>query len=220
MFDGKRINSLETSVTTLTEELEKANNMIEALFSNFEEVVEKLNDVQSENNKLKNEISELKKQDFVLAEKFDLVCIKEKALVERCDDLAKSLNIYAEGTDKDLEEIHDKLEMNNSSLKDEIVKIKDAIEKLFGTVAKLEEKSNNADKEHDELLAILKDNNERLIKKCEELQLSNVQIMNQHNDMIKRYEQSIKEYAEQTQNMKNNILKKMNANNIISVVEE
>lgn len=216
MFNGKKIESLEQSVTTLTEGLEKANNTIEGLFSNFEEVVSKLNEVVLENDKLKEEIKALRETDFDLAEKFDIMCINHNGLADECKALCESLNIYGNGVDKTLEELNEKIEKSekdNATLKEEIGK-------FASTVSTLEEKSNTADKEHDELLAILKDNNERLIKKCEELQLSNVQIMNQHNDMIKRYEQSIKEYAEQTQNMKNNILKKMNANNIISVVEE
>lgn len=214
MFNGKKIESLEQSITTLTEGLEKANNTIESLFSNFEEVVEKLNDVQSENNKLKNEISELKKQDFGLAEKFNLVCIKQTELSEKHKAFKMAFEeSYAARIDRTLEEMNEKSDKDKSAIREEIKNVADV-------VVKLEKKSNNADKEHDELLAVLKDNNERLIKKCDELQLSNVQIMNQHNDMIKRYEQSIKEYAEQTERMKNNVLKKMNANNIISVVEE
>ena len=214
MFNGKKIESLEQSVTTLTEGLEKANNTIEALFSNFEEVVEKLNDVRSENDKLKEELKGIKEKDVEFTEKFDLVCIKQAELLEKYNVFKKAFEEnYAARIDRTFEEINEKSDKDKSAIREEIKKVADV-------VTKLEEKSNNADKEHDELLAILKDNNERLIKKCEELQLSNVQIMNQHNDMIKRYEQSIKEYAEQTQNMKNNILKKMNANNIISVVEE
>lgn len=217
MFDGKRINSLETSVTTLTEELEKANNTIEALFSNFEEVVEKLNDVQSENNKLKNEIKELneilKEKDNKFANKLNKLFLEKEGLYKTCDDLKKSLNIYAGSVDKTIEEIEKKSEKDTDAFRNEIKNVADV-------VVKLEKKSNNADKEHDELLAVLKDSNEKLIKKCEELQLSNVQIMNEHRDMIKRYEEDIKAYQAQTQNMKNNILKKMNANNIISIVEE
>ena len=213
MFNGKKIESLEQSVTTLTEGLEKTNNMIEALFSNFEEVVEKLNDVQSENDKLKNEISELKKQDFVFAEKFDAVCINQTVLAERYDSLGKSLNIYANSVDKDLDEICEKSNNDNSALREEIRKFSEIIDEL-------KSKSDKVDEEHNKQLEALTKSTNALIKKCEDIQLSNVQIMNEHRDMIKRYEESIKGYAEQTERMKNNVLKKMNANNIISVVEE
>lgn len=213
MFNGKKIESLEQSVTTLTEGLEKANNTIEGLFSNFEEVIEKLNDVQSENNKLSNEISELKKQDFVFAEKFDAVCINQTVLAERYDSLGKSLNIYANSVDKDLDEICEKSNNDNSALREEIRKVSEIIDEL-------KSKSDKADEEHNKQLESLTKSTNALIKKCEDIQLSNVQIMNEHRDMIKRYEESIKGYAEQTERMKNNVLKKMNANNIISVVEE
>ena len=214
MFNGKKIESLEQSVTTLTEGLEKANNTIETLFSNFEGVVEKLNDVQSENNKLKEELKVIKEKDVEFAEKFDLACIKQTELLEKYNAFKKAFeDNYAARIDRTLEEMNEKSDKDKSAIREEIKNVADV-------VVKLEKKSNNADKEHDELLAVLKDSNEKLIKKCEELQLSNVQIMNEHRDMIKRYEEDIKAYQAQTQNMKNNILKKMNANNIISVVEE
>ena len=160
MFDGKKINSLEQSVTTLTEELARANetivslnNTIESLFENVEEIIAELNRTKTELNN-----------------KYDSVVKEVNVVEEKIDNVAN--------------------------------------------------KSNTADTEHGTQLKLLNETNNRLVKKCEDLQLANVQIMNQHNDMVKRYEQSIKEYAELTQHMKENILKKMNAKNIVSVVEE
>jgi len=156
MFDGKKINSLETSVATLTEELNRTNETIASLYENMKNIVTELNKIKSEKDVLEN--------------KYDSLCDAIKEMKENAEAAAI--------------------------------------------------KSNTADVEHETQLQMLRDNNDRLIKKCEELQMSNVQIMNQHNDMIKRYEQSILGYAEQAEHMKNNVLKKMNANNIISVVEE
>ena len=213
MFNGKKIESLEQSVTTLIEGLEKTNNMIEALFSNFEEVVEKLNDVRSENDKLKEEIKNLKEKDIDFSVKFDEVCINQNGLAERYNSLGKSLNIYANSVDKDLDEIREKSDRDNSVLREEIRKVSDIIDELKCI-------SDKADEKHSTQIEALTKSTDALVKKCEDIQLSNVQIMNEHRDMIKRYEESIKGYAEQTERMKNNVLKKMNANNIISVVEE
>lgn len=179
MFNKEKIQALEQSVATLTEELNKANDEIKLLCDCLEAV---------------------KAEKIELENKYD-------AFMNAFE------NTYAPRIDRVIEEMGEKSGKDNSALRDEI-------KKVAGIVTKLEEKSNNADKEHDELLAVLKDNNDRLIKKCDELQLNNVQIMNEHKDMIKRYETNIKEYQTQTQVMKDNILKKMNAKNIISVVEE
>ena len=144
MFDGKKINSLEQSVTTLTEELARANetivslnNTIESLFENVEEIIAELNRTKTELNN-----------------KYDSVVKEVNVVEEKIDNVAN--------------------------------------------------KSNTADTEHGTQLKLLNETNNRLVKKCEDLQLANV----------------IKEYAELTQHMKENILKKMNAKNIVSVVEE
>jgi len=200
MFNGKKIESLEQSINTLTERLDRDNNMIDALFDNIKELVEKLNDAQSENDKLKDELKEIKEKYIELAERHDAF----KTAFE---------NSYVPRIDRTFKEMDEKSDEDKFALKEEI-------KNVVYIISALDEKSNNADKEHSEQIKVLCDNNEKLIKKCEELQLSNVQIMNQHNDMIKYYEKNIKEYQTQTQAMKNNILKKMNVNNIISVVEE
>ena len=125
------------------------------------------------------------------------------------DELAKNFGTYAEKVSEEFKRVY----KANEELASEIKEVSKELDEL-------KEKSNNADAEHSAQIKTLCDNNDRLIAKCEELQLSNVQIMNEHRDMIKRYEESIKGYAEQTERMQNNVLKKMNANNIISVVEE
>jgi ABC-type transporter Mla subunit MlaD len=186
MFNKEKIQALEQSVATLTEDLNSEKEAISNL-------LECLKTTDGDVNKLRSEKDELEN-------KFDAF----KKVFEE---------VYKVRVDRTLEEMNEKSDKDKSAIREEI-------KKVTNVVTKLEEKSNNADKEHDELLAVLKENNEKLVKKCEELQLANVQIMNQHNDMIKRYEESIKAYAEQTQAMKDNILKKMNAKNIISVVEE
>ena len=194
MFDGKRINSLEQSTITLTEDLNKANetiaslqetvvslkNMNEALFKNIEEIVSELKSGKDESEKKYN-------------------------------SLANNLSGYAEKVSAEFKSMYDKCE--NASVMEEINTLKEH-------VGELEVRYSSADERHNAQIETLTRSTDALVKKCEEVQLSNSQIMNQHNEMIKKYEQNIKEYADQTQIMKNNILKKMNANNIISVVEE
>lgn len=179
MFNGKKIESLEQSITTLTEELNKSNETIKSLFDCLETV-------KAEKNELENKYNAFKKA-------FE--------------------DTYIVRIDRTLEEITEKSEKDKSVLREEIRKVTEVIDELKGD-------SYKADEKHSTQIKSLIKSTDALVKKCEDIQLSNVQIMNQHNDMIKRYEQSIKEYAEQTQSMKNNILKKMNASNIISVVEE
>lgn len=181
MFNNKKVESLEQSIATLTEEL---NNEKEAI-SNLLECLKKTNEYV---DKLQSEKDELEK---------------------KYNSLANNLSGYAEKVSEEFKRVY----KANEELASEIKEVSKELDVL-------KEKSNNADAEHSTQIKTLCDNNDRLIAKCEELQLSNVQIMNEHRDMIKRYEEDIKAYQTQTQNMKDNILKKMNANNIISVVEE
>ena len=83
----------------------------------------------------------------------------------------------------------------------------------------LEEKSDKADDEHNEEIKSLKQSIDALVKKCEELQNNNKELVKQHKEIIARYEESIKGYQEQTEHMKNNILKKMNMDNVFTVKE-
>ena len=175
MFDGKRINSLEQSVGTLTEELANANDTIRSLVDGIERIEDKYN-----------------------------------ALIENFNEYLRNVNTDINKVYK----LYEEYEGKTSSV------IKEETEKVAETISKLEEASNKADAEHASQINTLCKNNELLINKCRELQESNIQIAKQHSEMIERYERNIKEYQAQTQAMKNNILKKMNANNIISVVEE
>ena len=174
MFNKEKIQALEQSVATLTEELNSEKEAISNLLECLKKTNEYVDKLQSEK-----------------------------------DELAKNFSTYAEKVSEEFKCIY----KANEQLASEIKEVSKELDEL-------KDKSNNTDTEHSAQIKTLCDNNARLIAKCEELQLDNVKIMNQHNDMIKRYEESIKAYAKQTQVMKNNILKKMNANNIISVVEE
>ncbi len=178
MFNKEKIQALEQSVATLTEELTKANEVIESLYKDLERVMESVDKIQYEK-----------------------------------EGLVKTFGDYTLKVSEEFTNLDKKYTDENNSLKDEV----ESLRKYIGELA---DNYSSADEEHNNQLAALKQSTDNLVKKCEDIQLSNVQVMNQHNDMIKRYEQSIKGYAEQTQIMKNNILKKMNANNIISIVED
>lgn len=186
MFNKEKIQALEQSVATLTEELNSEKEAISNLLESLKMTDETVNKLQSEKDELEKNYSVFK-----------------KAFEE----------VYKVRIDRTLEEMVEKSNNDGSALREEIRKISDIIDELKGN-------SDKADEKHSTQIEALTKSTDALVKKCEDIQLSNVQIMNQHNDMIKRYEQSIKEYAEQTERMQNNVLKKMNANNIISVVEE
>lgn len=186
MFNGKKIESLEMSIATLTEELNSEKDAINNLLGCLERTNKYIEKLQSEKDELEKNYSAFK-----------------KAFEE----------VYKVRIDRTLEEMVEKSNNDSSALREEIRKILDIINELKGN-------SDKADEKHNIQIEALTKSTDALVKKCEDIQLSNVQIMNEHRDMIKRYEESIKGYAEQTERMKNNVLKKMNANNIISVVEE
>ena len=186
MFNKEKIQALEQSVATLTEELNSEKEAISNLLESLKMTDEMINKLQSEKDELEENYSVFK-----------------KAFEE----------VYKVRIDRTLEEMVEKSNNDGSALREEIRKISDIIDELKGN-------SDKADEKHSTQIEALTKSTDALVKKCEDIQLSNVQIMNQHNDMIKRYEQSIKEYAEQAERMRNNVLKKINANNIISVVEE
>lgn len=186
MFNNKKVESLEQSVATLTEEL---NSEKEAI-SNLLECLKKTNECM---DKMQSEKDELEKKYNAFKKAFE--------------------ESYMQSVDRNFLEIKDTFDKNNSIIKETISEIVKAFDEL-------KYDSDKADEKHNAQIEALTKSTEALVKKCEDIQLSNVQIMNQHNDMIKRYEASIKEYAEQAERMRNNVLKKINANNIISVVEE
>lgn len=207
MFNNKKVESLEQSVATLTEGLDKANNTIDTLLDNIEELVEKLNNVQYEKNKFEDKYNDLEEQ-------LKNVCENYSELENKYNDFVNAFkNSYATRIDRTFEEMTAKSDKDRSALREEIRKVTEIIDEL-------KRKSDKADEKHSTQIEALTKSTDALVKKCEDIQLSNVQIMNQHNDMIKRYEESIKGYAEQTQVMKDNILKKMNISNVINVVEE
>lgn len=186
MFDGKRINSLEQSVATLTEELNSEKEAISNLLECLKKTNECMDKLQSEKDELEKKYNAFKKE------------LEET---------------YMPAVDRNFLEIKDTFEKNNSIIKEALGEIAVAFDEL-------KHNSDKADEKHNAQIESLTKSTDALVKKCEDIQLSNVQIMSQHNNMIKRYEKTIKEYAEQTERMKNNVLKKMNANNIINVVEE
>ena len=183
MFNKEKIQALEQSVATLTEELIKANATISSLSNNIEEVIEELKNVKSEKDELE----------------------------KKYNSLANNLSGYAEKVSEEFKRTYEKCE--NSSIAEEIKLLKEHVNKLAVQYS-------SADEKHNAQIETLTKSTDALVKKCEDIQLSNVQIMIQHNDMINRYETSIKGYAEQTERMRENVLKKMNAKNIISVIED
>ena len=183
MFNKEKIQALEQSVATLTEELNSEKEAIGNLLESLKMTDEKVNKLQSEKDELE----------------------------KKYNSLANNLSGYAEKVSEEFKRTYEKCE--NSSITEEIKALREH-------VGELAVQYSSADEKHNAQIETLTKSTDALVKKCEDIQLSNVQIMNEHRDMIKRYEESIKGYAKQTERMQNNVLKKMNANNIISVVEE
>ena len=165
-------------------------------------------------NKTKEIFESITKTIDIVNKKVDTVYDEKTYLEKKYNAFKKAFDeTYKVRIDKTLEEMSEKSEKDKSTLREEIRKVSEIIDEL-------KKNSDKADEKHNAQIESLTKSTDALVKKCEDIQLSNVQIMNEHRDMIKRYEESIKGYAEQTERMQNNVLKKMNANNIISVVEE
>ena len=167
LFNTDRIDSLEQSVATLTEGLEKTNNTISGIFENLTEIAENIQNLTGSFEDNKKKLTALEDTTFS----------------------------FIDGISKDLDK------------------------KLKNMVQNLEKKSDSSDEIHSNEIASLKQSIDALVTKCEELQNDNKELIRQHNEIVTRYEESIKGYREQTEHMKNNILKKMNMDNVFTVKE-
>ena len=185
LFNTDRIDSLEQSVATLTEGLEKTNNTISGIFENLTEIAENIQNLTGSFEDNKKKLTALEDTTFS----------------------------FIDGISKDLDtKIQDRIETVRKSMQE-------LEQKLKNMVQNLEKKSDSSDEIHNNEIASLKQSIDALVTKCEELQNDNKELIRQHNEIVTRYEESIKGYREQTEHMKNNILKKMNMDNVFTVKE-
>lgn len=185
LFNTNRIDSLEQSVATLTEGLEKTKSSVDTLYTNLTEIVNKVNELTDSSNKTNENIESMNHEN---ASSFKNM---EESIITLKDNFGKEIEEYT------------------CSLE----------EKIKTSIDALEKKSDKADDKHNEEIKSLKQSIDALVKECEELQNNNKELVKQHEEIIARYEESIKGYQEQTEHMKNNILKKMNMDNVFTVKE-
>lgn len=163
MFNRERIESLEQSVATLTEELQKKDNQIESLFVNIQEIVNELNSAKEENIQLKD--------------KYDMLTASiEETIDNLLYKLEDNINMQISKLDEDIKKLNKKSDKSD-------VEHNNQISLLYKSTDNLVKKCNELQSENEK---IINEHNAMITKYEENIKAYQEQIEHMKNNILKK----------------------------------